>query len=413
MANHTIDKFKYGSDTFVLQDNVSGYTTNTGTVTSVGITNDTNGGLSVSGSPVTVSGSITIGHSNVLTNAQTTQAVYPIKIDKNGHISGYGSAVTITDEKLKTSALGVSTTTYYPVLTTDASAAETKKYSTLLQARYKDSNYDIFNLRVGNGVGVKGRLQLSNSGSSGDFTTLTPNATGDTAITLPATSGTLALTSDIPTVPTISLNGSTTTSPSFYAPTSAGTSGYVLTSSGGGAPEWAAIPSDGITDVTVNGTSVVTDGVAEIDLSSYVAKDGSGNVSIPGSLIVEGHDSAIGEIKSATESFSISSGTTWTNRNSGIALTLSPGTWLVTAYASCPGSTAGDRGLGITYGSSTGNLAQSRVTQRANSGSSIATMQTTMAVATNTSNRTYTIEYWQNSNSNKTVEFRLNAVRIA
>ena len=137
MANHTIDKFKYGSDTFVLQDNVSGYTTNTGTVTSVGITNDTNGGLSVSGSPVTVSGSITIGHSNVLTNAQTTQAVYPIKIDKNGHISGYGSAVTITDEKLKTSALGVSTTTYYPVLTTDASAAETKKYSTLLKPGIK------------------------------------------------------------------------------------------------------------------------------------------------------------------------------------------------------------------------------------------------------------------------------------
>jgi hypothetical protein len=66
-----------------------------GTVTSVGVSNATNGGLSVSGSPITSSGTITIGHSNVLTNAQTTQAVYPIKIDKNGHISGYGSAVTI------------------------------------------------------------------------------------------------------------------------------------------------------------------------------------------------------------------------------------------------------------------------------------------------------------------------------
>ena len=63
-----------------------------GTVTSVGITNG--GGLSVSGSPITSSGSITIGHSNSVT-AQTTQAVYPIKIDANGHISAYGSAVTI------------------------------------------------------------------------------------------------------------------------------------------------------------------------------------------------------------------------------------------------------------------------------------------------------------------------------
>lgn len=72
-----------------------------GTVTSVGIANATNGGLSISGSPVTSSGSITVGHSNVLSSAQTTQAVYPIQIDKNGHISAYGSAVTISDEKVK------------------------------------------------------------------------------------------------------------------------------------------------------------------------------------------------------------------------------------------------------------------------------------------------------------------------
>ena len=71
-----------------------GYTTNTGTVTSVGLTNATNGGLTISGSPITTSGSITIGHTNSVT-AQTTSGVYPIKIDANGHISEYGSAVTI------------------------------------------------------------------------------------------------------------------------------------------------------------------------------------------------------------------------------------------------------------------------------------------------------------------------------
>lgn len=109
-------------------------TSNTGTVTSVGISNATNGGLSISGSPVTGSGSITVGHSNVLTSAQTTQAVYPIAIDKNGHISAYGTAVTI---------------------------------------------------------------------------------------------------------PTITLNGSSTTSPSFYAPTSAGTANYFLKSAGSGAPSWS------------------------------------------------------------------------------------------------------------------------------------------------------------------------------
>lgn len=94
MADKYIDKISVPgvSDTIHLVDTVSGYTKTTGTVTSVGITNG--GGLSVSGSPITTSGSITVGHSNSVT-AQTTQAVYPIKIDANGHISAYGSAVTI------------------------------------------------------------------------------------------------------------------------------------------------------------------------------------------------------------------------------------------------------------------------------------------------------------------------------
>lgn len=69
-----------------------GYTTNTGTVTSVGIT--AGDGISVSGSPVTTNGNITVGLSNT-TTAQTTQAVYPITFNSNGLITGSGSAVTI------------------------------------------------------------------------------------------------------------------------------------------------------------------------------------------------------------------------------------------------------------------------------------------------------------------------------
>ena len=66
----------------------------TGSVTSVGLENDTNGGLTVTGSPITSSGTLKIKHTNVLSSAQATQALYPIKIDKNGHISAYGTAVT-------------------------------------------------------------------------------------------------------------------------------------------------------------------------------------------------------------------------------------------------------------------------------------------------------------------------------
>lgn len=83
-------KLTVGNKTYTLPSGGGGE----GSVTSVGVSNATNGGLSVSGSPITTSGTITVGHSNVLSSAQTTQAVYPIKIDKNGHISAYGTAVT-------------------------------------------------------------------------------------------------------------------------------------------------------------------------------------------------------------------------------------------------------------------------------------------------------------------------------
>ena len=65
-----------------------------GTVTSVGLENATNGGLTVTGSPITSSGTIKVGHSNSVT-AQTTSGVYPIKIDENGHISEYGNAIDL------------------------------------------------------------------------------------------------------------------------------------------------------------------------------------------------------------------------------------------------------------------------------------------------------------------------------
>lgn len=79
-----------------------------GTVTSIGVSNDTDGGLSVSGSPITSSGTISIGHSNVLISAQSTSAVYPITIDKNGHIASYGTAVSIPTRASDIGALPIS-----------------------------------------------------------------------------------------------------------------------------------------------------------------------------------------------------------------------------------------------------------------------------------------------------------------
>lgn len=62
---------------------------------------------------------------------------------------------------------------------------------------------------------------------------------------------------NFPTIPSITLNGSSTTSPSFYAPTGAGTSGQYLKSNGSGAPTWANMPA-AVTATSSGSGNVVT-----------------------------------------------------------------------------------------------------------------------------------------------------------
>ena len=110
--------------------NPSGYTANTGTVTKV----TAGTGLSIgttAGGNFTTSG--TINHTNSVT-AQTTQAVYPIKIDAQGHISAYGSAVTISTNWLNGSATGSVRT---------------------IHSQAEDSNYTIGQYAVAEGAGTK------------------------------------------------------------------------------------------------------------------------------------------------------------------------------------------------------------------------------------------------------------------
>lgn len=167
MPNEYLDKVNLNGTTYDIKDTISGYltdvkvnntsvvtsgvanlVTNTaynastnkiatmsdvgamggGTVTSVGIIDG--GGLSVSGSPVTGSGAITVGHANASITAQTTQALYPIKIDAYGHITAYGTAVTVPtvyDGALK---LQKDSGTASSIYTANQSTATTVKFTT-------------------------------------------------------------------------------------------------------------------------------------------------------------------------------------------------------------------------------------------------------------------------------------------
>lgn len=57
-------------------------------------------------------------------------------------------------------------------------------------------------------------------------------------------------TADSKTANSITMNGSSNANPTFYAATTAGTSGYYLKSNGSGAPTWAAVSSG--PDIVVN-----------------------------------------------------------------------------------------------------------------------------------------------------------------
>ena len=105
--------------------------------------------------------STTFNHSNSVT-AQTTQAVYPIKIDAQGHISAYGSAVTIptnTDTQVTVAAL-TSGTAYYPILATGTGTATRQIDSTLGGLKYTST------AGTTSAVGTA-TLQLGNATASG------------------------------------------------------------------------------------------------------------------------------------------------------------------------------------------------------------------------------------------------------
>lgn len=89
-------------------------------------------------------------------------------------------------------------------------------------------------------------------------------------------STTYAKKSELPIEVTIDLNGSPTTSPSFYAPTTAGTTGQVLKSMGTGqAPVWVDEPKDIANASVTLGASLTFNGSAQTQTITSVTLNGA------------------------------------------------------------------------------------------------------------------------------------------
>ena len=109
------------------------------------------------------------------------------------------NAKSDTDEKVKAVSLPTTSSSYYLVMGSNSGNTETKNYSNKLVFDYASTQVT---LKVGDTTNnQQGKIYLYGSNTAG-VTYLGTAATVSRAITLPDATGTIALTSDIPTVPT-------------------------------------------------------------------------------------------------------------------------------------------------------------------------------------------------------------------
>ena len=92
-----------------------------GTVTNVAVANG--GGLTVSGSPITSSGTITVGHSNSVT-AKTSSSLKKITYDAYGHVTGSSELSTAEENAL---ASGIDSTKVAQIATNEANISSIHK----------------------------------------------------------------------------------------------------------------------------------------------------------------------------------------------------------------------------------------------------------------------------------------------
>jgi hypothetical protein len=143
-----------------------------GTVTNVAVANG--GGLTVSGSPITSSGTITVGHSNSVT-AKTSSSVKKFTYDANGHVTGSSELSTAESDAL---ASGIDSTKVAQIETN-------KNNISSLQDQFKRSATAINDTIADNaksGV-VYGQISLTGTTDAwGALTTYVLNSEGNRAV---------------------------------------------------------------------------------------------------------------------------------------------------------------------------------------------------------------------------------------
>lgn len=219
-GTHSVITNATGAVSFNIPTKTSHLTNDSNFVTSSGVTSITlkaGSGISLDtdNTAITTTGTRTISHADTSSQASSSNSgrtyIQSITLDDYGHVTGISTAtesVTNTDTKLQVAAI-TSGTTYYPIVGTGTTAA-TRQYDTAgfsyTGTSGTTSVVGTAQLTLGNSTASgtannkKGRLSIY--GSTAYAHTIEGAPTAFRTLTLPDATGTIALTSDIPTVPT-------------------------------------------------------------------------------------------------------------------------------------------------------------------------------------------------------------------
>lgn len=285
-----------GAVSFNVPTKTSHLTNDSNFVTSSGVTSITlkaGSGISLDtdNTAITTTGTRTISHADTSSQASSSNSgrtyIQSITLDTYGHVTGISTAtetVTNTDENVKSTAVTAATTNYIVGSTTSTTTTGglSKHASAVLYTTADSGTSGYTQLRLGNTTatssagGKEGQIRLYGTTATYyvDLKAGAPSA--NRTITFPNKTGTVALTSDIPsytdTNTTYSLSGALS-SHKFTSTLTAGGSG-----SGTSTSDFTLAAGTGITitDDTSNRKMTITNiGVVAVEASPASAENGT------------------------------------------------------------------------------------------------------------------------------------------
>ena len=277
MATYTFDKIEYGGNTYVVSDSGALQLTGgqvTGPVTfgdSISVDEATLGDLVVNGSASftnniqanTING-VAVGSSPKFTDTNTEVSTLTLAAGSTaGTTLTSGGKFTLTAGS-KTVSFTMPTIPSVPSNIVNTITTTAGAHTTITSQKGNVSfNVPTTAAHVGAATSDHAHGNISTDGNitaiaptiangdqiiindhSANKITNGPSFDGSTTTTALTPKGTWESFAKTSSIPTITLNGASSTSPSWYAPTTAGTSGQFLKSNGSGAPTWAAISTD-------------------------------------------------------------------------------------------------------------------------------------------------------------------------